>query len=52
MAVRDRDISAEILGVHLLRTKLLAFAIGAFYAGIAGGLLGYFYGAITPEYFV
>ena len=28
------------------------FAIGAFYAGVAGGLLGYFYGAITPEYFV
>ncbi|MDB5871667.1 MAG: branched-chain amino acid transporter permease [Ramlibacter sp.] len=51
VAVRDRDISAEILGVHLLRTKLLGFAIGAFYAGIAGGLLGYFYGAITPEYF-
>lgn len=52
VAVRDRDISAEILGVHLLRTKLLAFAIGAFYAGVAGGLLGYFYGAITPDYFV
>jgi branched-chain amino acid transport system permease protein len=28
------------------------FALGAFYAGVAGGLLGYFYGAITPEYFV
>ncbi len=52
VAVRDRDISAEILGVNLLRTKLQAFAIGAFYAGVAGGLLGYFYGAITPEYFV
>ena len=52
VAVRDRDISAEILGVNLLRTKLLAFAIGAFYAGVAGGLLGYFYGAITPDYFV
>ncbi|MGH6626525.1 MAG: branched-chain amino acid ABC transporter permease [Burkholderiaceae bacterium] len=51
IAVRDRDISAEILGVNLLRTKLLAFAIGAFYAGVAGGVLGYFYGAITPEYF-
>jgi len=51
IAVRDRDISAEILGVNLLRTKLLAFALGAFYAGVAGGLLGYFYGAITPEYF-
>ena len=52
VAVRERDFSAEILGVHLLRTKLLAFAIGAAYAGVAGGLLGYFYGAITPEYFV
>ncbi len=52
VAVRERDFSAEILGVHLLHTKLLAFAIGAFYAGVAGGLLGYFYGAITPEYFV
>ena len=52
VAVRDRDISAEILGVHLLRTKLTAFAIGAFYAGVAGGLLGYFYGSISPEYFV
>jgi branched-chain amino acid transport system permease protein len=51
IAVRDRDISAEILGVNLLRTKLLAFALGAFYAGVAGGVLGYFYGAITPEYF-
>lgn len=51
VAVRERDFSAEILGVHLLRTKLLAFALGAFYAGVAGGLLGYFYGAITPEYF-
>lgn len=52
VAVRDRDFSAELLGVNLLRTKLLAFALGAFYAGVAGGLLGYFYGAITPEYFV
>lgn len=52
VAVRERDFSAEILGVNLLHTKLLAFSVGAFYAGVAGGLLGYFYGAITPEYFV
>ena len=52
VAVRDRDFSAEILGVNLVRTKLLAFALGAFYAGVAGGLLGYFYGDITPEYFL
>jgi branched-chain amino acid transport system permease protein len=52
VAVRDRDFSAEILGVNLVRTKLLAFALGAFYAGVAGGLLGYFYGDITPDYFL
>ena len=52
VAVRDRDFSAEILGVNLMRTKLLAFALGASYAGIAGGLLGYFYGQITPDYFL
>lgn len=51
LAVRDRDFSAEILGVNLLRTKLTAFAIGSFYAGVGGGLLGYFYGAVTPDYF-
>jgi branched-chain amino acid transport system permease protein len=52
VAVRDRDFSAEILGVNLVRTKLLAFSLGSFYAGIAGGLLGYFYGNITPDYFL
>ena len=51
MAIRDRDISAEVLGINLLRYKLTAFAIGSFYAGVAGALLGYFYRAMTPEYF-
>jgi len=45
-AVRDRDIAAAIIGVDLRRTKLLAFAISSFYAGIAGALMytvaGYF----------
>lgn len=51
IAIRDKDISAEVLGIHLLRYKLAAFAIGSFYAGVAGALLGYFYRAMTPEYF-
>ena len=50
-AIRDKDISAEVLGINLLRYKLTAFAIGSFYAGVAGALLGYFYRAMTPEYF-
>ena len=39
MAIRDRDIAAEIIGVRPLRTKLLAFAISSFYCGIAGSML-------------
>jgi len=48
-AVRDRDIAAEIMGVSLLRSKTLAFAISSFYAGIAGALLSVVLGQITPE---
>jgi branched-chain amino acid transport system permease protein len=39
MAIRDRDIAAEIIGVRPLRTKLLAFAISSFYCGVAGAEL-------------
>jgi branched-chain amino acid transport system permease protein len=51
IAIRDRDISAEVLGINLFRYKLLACAIGSFYAGVAGGLFGYFFRAVTPEVF-
>jgi len=51
IAVRDRDISAEVLGIPLLTTKLQSFAISSFYAGVAGGLFAYFFRAITPESF-
>jgi branched-chain amino acid transport system permease protein len=39
MAVRDMDIAAELIGIRLYRTKLLAFAVSAFYAGVAGAML-------------
>jgi branched-chain amino acid transport system permease protein len=51
IAIRDRDLSAEVIGINLFRYKLLSFAIGAAYAGLAGGLWAYFYRAITPESF-
>src|SRR5690606_12570023 len=41
IAIRDRDISAEVLGIPLLRYKLLSFAVSSFYAGVAGGLWAY-----------
>ena len=39
MAMRDMDIAAELMGIHLLKAKLLAFAVSSFYAGVAGALL-------------
>lgn len=51
IAIRDRDISAEVLGISLLRYKLLSFAISSFYAGVAGGLFAYFFRAVSPESF-
>lgn len=50
-AVRDRDIAAEVMGVPLTRTKVLAFTVSSFYAGICGGLLAVTYGQPTPENF-
>jgi branched-chain amino acid transport system permease protein len=43
MAIRDRDIAAEIIGIRPLRTKLLAFGVSSFYCGIAGAELVFLY---------
>ena len=39
MAVRDMDIAAELMGIRLLSTKLTAFAVSSFYAGVAGACM-------------
>lgn len=39
MMVRDMDIAAELMGVRLLRAKLLAFAVSSYCAGVAGALM-------------
>ncbi len=39
MAVRDMDIAAELMGIKLLDTKLLSFAVSSYYAGVAGALM-------------
>jgi len=41
VAIRDDDIAAEVMGVNLTIFKTLAFAVSAFYAGVAGGLFGF-----------
>ena len=39
MAVRDMDIAAELMGIRLLQTKLLAFAVSSYYCGVAGAMM-------------
>lgn len=51
IAIRERDYSAEVLGISLLRYKLLSFAISAACCGLAGALFAYFYARILPEQF-
>lgn len=38
MAVRDHDLAAAILGVHPAKTKVIAFGVSSFFAGVAGGM--------------
>ena len=51
VALRDSDVAAETMGVNLTYYKTLAFAISAFYAGIAGGLFAFSLGFIDPNVF-
>ncbi|MDY6910939.1 MAG: branched-chain amino acid ABC transporter permease [Chloroflexota bacterium] len=51
IAIRDNDLSAEVMGINLFRYKILAFFIGCFFAGIAGCLLIYQVRYIHPDYF-
>jgi branched-chain amino acid transport system permease protein len=52
MAVRDMDLAAEVIGIRMMQTKLLAFAISSFYCGVAGALYAYTYlGTVEPEAF-
>ena len=52
MAVRDMDIAAELIGIRLLRAKLLAFAVSSFYVGVAGSMMVFlWFGAAEPEAF-
>src|SRR5499427_127535 len=52
MSVRDMDIAAELMGIRLLPTKLLAFAVSSFYCGMAGAMLVFFwYGSAESTVF-
>jgi branched-chain amino acid transport system permease protein len=51
IAIRDADIAAETMGVNIIYYKTLAFAVSAFYTGIAGGLYAFVLRFIEPELF-
>jgi branched-chain amino acid transport system permease protein len=51
IAVRDNDIAAEVLGVNLIRYKLLAFAVSSFYVGVQGGMYALFMGYLEANMF-
>jgi branched-chain amino acid transport system permease protein len=51
LAVRDDEVAAEAMGVDTTRYKVVAFVVGAFFAGIAGGLYAHYNSLIKPDDF-
>ncbi|HEX9472132.1 MAG TPA: branched-chain amino acid ABC transporter permease [Bradyrhizobium sp.] len=51
LVIKDSEIAAGSLGIYAPRYKVIAFAISAFYAAIAGGLFAYLVRYINPESF-
>lgn len=51
IAIREDELAAEAMGINTTYYKILAFTIGAFYAGIAGGLYAFFFRYINPNEF-
>ena len=51
LAVREDEIAAEAVGIDTTKSKVLAFAISAFFAGVAGGLLAHLQQSIIPRMF-
>jgi branched-chain amino acid transport system permease protein len=51
IAIRDRDVAAQVIGVSLFKYKLLAFLISSFYAGVAGGLMAHHSRILFPDAF-
>jgi len=50
-AIRDDETAAEAMGISLFRHKMMAFMMGAFFAGVSGGLIASVVGTINPGFF-
>ncbi len=51
IAIRENEIAAEAMGINTTRYKVMAFAIGAGFAGVAGGLFAHCFYIINPSSF-
>jgi branched-chain amino acid transport system permease protein len=51
LAVRDDEIAGESMGVNTVRYKVVAFVLGAFFAGLAGGLYAHLRMSVAPNGF-
>lgn len=51
ITVRENEIAAEAMGVNTFKYKMMAFIIGAFFAGLAGSLYAHYMGYIQPSTF-
>jgi branched-chain amino acid transport system permease protein len=51
VAIREDEVAAEAMGINTRNVKLLAFAMGASFGGISGGLFAGFQGFVSPESF-
>jgi branched-chain amino acid transport system permease protein len=51
MAIREDEVAARAMGIHTRDLKLLAFAMGASFGGVAGAMFAAFQGFISPESF-
>lgn len=51
IAIRENELAAEVMGIPASRLKVMAFIYGAFFAGVAGGLLGHLLQTISPATF-
>jgi len=50
-AVREDTIAAQAIGIDVLPTRLSAFVIGSFFAGVGGSLYGHYLGSFSPHSF-
>jgi branched-chain amino acid transport system permease protein len=51
MAIREDDVAAKAMGINVRNVKLLAFALGATFGGVAGSMFAAFQGFVSPESF-